>query len=68
MKDYEDMNIFDIASVLQQMLHDENLNFGLMFNGRPFNLFKVEVNDGAIYLHTRHPGIELKDIDVKSSN
>ena len=68
MKEYKDMNIFDMASLLLEMVHDEDLNIGLKFNDRPFNFYKVEVNDGAIYLHTCHDGIELKDKDVKPSN
>lgn len=66
MKEYEQMNIFDMASLLQQMLHDEELHFHLVFNDRVFNFYRVEATNGVLELHARNPRIELKDIDVKS--
>jgi len=54
MKEYDDMNIFDIASILQRLIHDD-LNFSIqcyMQDGLPIErqVESVDVTAGKILL------------------
>ena len=58
--EYKDMNIFDIASVLQNLMFDENLMFSIMINGESFNLYQLDVENGEICLTLNSSRIEVK--------
>lgn len=65
MKYYDDMNIFDIASVLHNLCFDENKCFIVMINGEPFNLFEVEVDNdnGEILVNVHSERIKIKELE-----
>lgn len=56
---YKDMNIFDMASVLQNMAFDEELMFIAKINGMEFNIFNIEVEAGAISIVINNPDIQI---------
>ncbi len=56
---YKEMNIFDIASVLQNLCFDQDLSFTLNFNGREFNIFNVDVGDCEIILRVDCPHLKF---------
>lgn len=59
MKNYDDMNIFDIASVLQNLIFDENICFTVTINGNHFNTCGIEVGSGEIYLKVKSERITI---------
>lgn len=65
--EYKDMNIYDIASILQNLFFDEDMDFKLMFNGHEFPIYKQEVVSGGINLivDTNCPSCKLEDDEEK---
>lgn len=48
---YNSMNIFDMAALLQRMIHDENMAFYVSVEGEDMKIVRQEVVGGLITLH-----------------
>ncbi len=61
--DFDDMNIYDIASVLQNLIYHDDITFCISINGEPFNIHGLNVAKGLIELETTSKRITIKDED-----
>lgn len=56
---YKEMNIFDIASVLQNLIHDD-FYFGVVIEDKEYNIKSLEVEPGCIRLEVDKEWVSVK--------
>lgn len=62
MQYYDDLNIFELAGIIQRMMFDENMSFTININGEHFNTWKVNVDDGKISVIVNSDRIKISEI------
>ena len=60
---YKDMNLFDIASVIQNLMFDDDVRFSIQINGQRFNCCQMEANAGEITLKIDFDRIKIIPLD-----
>lgn len=59
---YQDMSVFEIAAMLQELCLDIHAGFGVTVNGVTMSCYCVNVNAGSIKLVIEDEAIEIKEI------
>ncbi len=66
-KDYEELNIFDLGSLLLRLIHDGDITFYVnVGDAFPFHIRDVNVKNGAVILEASSLRYTIVDSEAKN--